>query len=171
MSNSDKWCSPPEIGDPLAQFHGGPVDIDPCSNERSIIQARETYTEGGLVLPWRMRRPVNWTGYQNDPYSECDAWTYKMLLELSLGNIREHVRLCMMATSTRWWEKQCTLPRRNPRILALKRISFLDPDAPEAGMKRESCRFEPALVYFGPRAAKFTRAFAHLTRWSTWGRS
>jgi hypothetical protein len=170
-STSDKWCSPPEIADPLADHFAGPVDVDPCSNERSIIQARMTLRSGGLVFPWRMERPVDHTGYQNDPYSESDAWTRKMLAELAAGNIREHVRLCMMSTSAAWWADMCLRPKRNPRILALKRIAFLDPYAETAGKKRMGCRFMPALVYFGPRAARFTRIFAHLTMWTTWGQS
>lgn len=170
MTNSDSWCSPPEIGDPLADFHDGPVDIDPCSNARSIIQARLAYTRGGLILPWRMPEPVEMTGYQNDPYSQSGAWTVKMLVELASGNVREHTRLCMMSTSTSWWSDQCLLSKRNPRILALKRIAFLDPFASKSGQKRMGCRFEPALLYYGPRAARFTKTFAHLTRWSTWGR-
>jgi hypothetical protein len=173
--SSDSWCSPPEIAGPLADFHGGPVDIDPCSNERSIILARQAYTHGGLVLPWRLTRPVTWAGYQNDPYSEADAWTVKMLYELAAGHLRQHTRLCMMSTSSRWWAAQCLTSRRNPRILALKRIAFLRPpllpSKAKKPMERQSCRFEPALVYFGPRPAAFTKTFAHLTRWSTWGRS
>lgn len=191
MSDSDSWCSPPEIADPLAQLFGGPVDIDPCSNDRSVIRARKAYTTGGLVLPWRLDAPVTWSAYQNDPYSEADAWTIKMLEELRLRNVREHVRLCMMSTSSRWWAAQCVLTARNPRILALKRISFLDyltkherdqvrrlgrvtrpAKRPLRSMTRErqTCRFEPALLYWGPRAAAFAREFSHLTRWTTWGR-
>jgi hypothetical protein len=170
-STSDGWCSPPEIAGPLADHFAGPVDVDPCSNERSIIQARMSLRSGGLVLPWRLEKPVDRTGYQNDPYSKSEAWTHKMVAELAAGNVREHVRLCMMSTSTAWWSDMCLLPKRNPRVLALKRIAFLDPDAATAGEKRMGCRFEPALVYFGPRAARFTRTFAHLTRWATWGRS
>jgi len=178
MSDSDAWCSPPEIADPLADFHGGPVDIDPCSNEQSIILARMAYTHSGLVLPWCLKRPVARSGYQNDPYSQAEAWTVKMLTEFKLGNVREHIRLCMMSTSSRWWSMQCMLTRRNPRILALKRIPFLrPPNLPSkaknkrAAMTRQGCRFEPALIYFGPRAAAFTKTFAHLTRWTTWGRT
>lgn len=172
MSNSDSWCSPPEIADPLEDFHGGPVDVDPCSNERSIIRARRAYVTGGLVLPWCLPTPVDGSCYENFPYSQGDEWTVKLLAELAAGHIREHTRLCMMSTSTHWWARQCLLPERNPRILALKRIPFLDPFAIEAGKKRVGCRFEPALVYFGPgtRVRQFDRAFAHLTRWTTWGR-
>lgn len=168
---SDQWCSPPEISEPLAQFFGGPVDVDPCSNDRSSILAREAFTYGGLVRPWRLRRPVNWAAYENFPYSQGDAWTVKLLAELACGNVREHVRLCMMATSTQWWADQCMKPRRNPRILGIKRVAFLDPFASAAGMKRMGCRFEPALVYFGPRPGQFDKTFAHLTRWTTWGRT
>lgn len=172
MSTSDSWCSPPEIADPLEEFYDGPVDVDPCSNDRSIIRARVAYTTGGLILPWCLppRMKPRHTGYENYPYSMGDAWTRKMLAELRVGNIREHIRLSMFACSTKWWAAQCTEPRRNPRILALKRISFLDPRADKRGQKRQGCHFEPALTYFGPRPERFTRVFAHLTRWTTWGR-
>lgn len=173
MADSDWWCSPPEIADPLEEFFEGPVDVDPCSNERSIIRARRAYTSGGLVLPWRLpaKMKPRLTGYQNDPYSQAGVWTAKMLAEISSGNLREHIRLSMFSCSSRWWVDMCNGPTWNPRILALKRIAFLDPFASEAGMKRMSCRFEPALTYFGPRPERFTQVFAHLTRWTTWGRT
>jgi hypothetical protein len=166
---SDWWCSPPEIRDPLEQFFSGPVDVDPCSNDRSIIKAHEARTFGGLVLPW-WRNGTPGTVYQNDPYSKAGVWTEKMLLEIGSGRVTELVRLSMMSTSARWWGDMCSYPARNPRILGLKRIKFLDPDSPQAGMRRMTCRFEPALTYFGPRIDEFTKAFAHLTRWATWGR-
>jgi hypothetical protein len=168
MATSDWWCSPAEIADPLEEFYGGPVGIDPCSNDRSIIRAVVALTYGGLVRSWRTAKR---TGYQNDPYSQAGAWTDKMLRELRYGNLREHVRLSMFTPSTKWWVNMCATPRCNPRILALKRISFLDPFADEAGQKRDSCRFELALTYFGPRPERFTKVFAHLTRWTTWGRT
>ena len=173
MGKSDSWCSPPEIADLLEEFYEGAVDVDPCSNDRSIIRARIAYRSGGLILPWCLppkRRPRH-TGYQNDPYSVSDVWTYKMLEELRCGNLQEHIRLSMFSCSSQWWADMCNRPRRNPRILALKRVSFLDPYASEPGKRRIGCRFEPALTYFGPRPERFTRVFAHLTKWATWGRS
>jgi hypothetical protein len=170
VSTSDSWCSPPEIADPLEEFFDGPVDVDPCSNDRSIIRSRLAFQRGGLIRPWRLPVSTKRTVYENDPYSKATAWTEKMLAELACGNVRELVRLSMMATSTAWWSRMCYAPKRNPRILGLKRIAFLDPFAASAGEKRMGCRFEPALTYFGPRTREFTRVFAHLTRWATWGR-
>ena len=168
---SDWWCSPPEITNRLEEFFHGAVDVDPCSNPRSIVLSRMALTSGGLVLPWKMRRPVDRTFYENFPYSQPDAWTSKLLAELRSGNVVEGIRLSMFSCSAQWWEDQCYKPRRNPRILALKRIAFLDPEATEAGQKRMACRFMPALIYFGPRWQRFDKVFAALTRWSTWGRS
>lgn len=186
MSDSDGWCTPPEITEPLEQFFCGHVDVDPCSNERSIVKSRVAYSSGGLIRPWRLPNPANWSVYQNDPYSQSGVWTDKMLYELASGNVHELVRLCMMSTSTQWWEAMCNtryldVPGqtrdcreiRNPKILGIKRVAFLDWD-PERIAKRGSklvgCRFEPALVYFGQNPQEFSRAFSHLTRWSTWGR-
>jgi hypothetical protein len=169
--STDDWCSPPEVADRLVDLFHGPVDVDPCSNARSFIQALLAYRTGGLILPWRLAVPVDRTVYQNDPYSQAQPWTDKALAEIAIGNVRELVRLSMMATSTAWWADMCLRPARNPRVLALKRLYFLDPEAQEAGQRRWTCRFEPALTYIGHRPAQFTRAFASLTRWSTWGRS
>jgi len=173
MSASDNWCSPPEIAEPLEEFFGGPVDVDPCSNSRSVINARVAYTSGGLLLPWCLpaKRKPKHTCYENLPYSLSGPWTAKLLAELSCGNVREHIRLSMFSCSAEWWADMCTKPRRNPRILALKRLYFLDPEAKDPGQKRMTCRFEPALTYFGPWPERFTKVFAHLTRWTTWGRS
>lgn len=172
MTTSDWWCSPVEVADRLVDLFEGPVEVDPCSNPRSVIKAIQVYTEGGLIKPWCLtgRQPKKRTAYENPPYSMGDEFTAKALAELRLGNVVELVRLTMMSTSTQWWADQCTKPKRNPRILALKRLKFIDPFAKGPGQERQSCRFEPALTYFGPNVRKFDRAFADLTRWSTWGR-
>jgi hypothetical protein len=159
MADTDSWCSPPEIADPVEEFFDGPVDVDPCSNDRS------------LVLPWRLpRTQAKGTVYENDPYSKAGIWTDKMLRELACDNVTEIIRLSIMATSSVWWQRMCLEPKRRPRVLGLRRISFLDPFAEAAGKRREVCRFEPALTYIGPRVKRFDKVFAHLTRWSTWGR-
>ncbi len=178
MSDSDSWCSPPEICDPLADFFGGPVDVDPCSNDRSIVQATLALTRGGLVLPWKLPRSRRGRGsaYMNEPYSKSSDWTDKALAELASGNVDELVRLTMTSTSARWWARMCTEPARNPRVMALKRIKFLRPPGlespdPNRALRRVGCRFEPALFYIGPNPDRFVKTFNHLINWMTWGRT
>ncbi len=157
---SDEWCSPPEISVPLFDFWGM-AGGDPCSNDRSVIYAHERYTWGGLIRPW-------WeTTYANWPYSKNEPWSGKAVYEMDHAkNVAELVVLCMFAASTAWWQRLMVTPRRNPRVIATKRLKFLGPD----GKPVDSSRFEPALIYYGKHAARFDRAFSSITMWSTWGR-
>jgi len=166
QGGSDGWCSPREVTEPMAEFFGGSCDVDPCSNESSIVKAKVAYTFGGLHLPWKLpnkRRGPN-TVYQNDPYSKATAWTVKMVRELH-DNVDELIRLSMASTSTAWWRMGCFKPKRNPRIIFTKRLKFIGPES-KVGM---TARFEPVLWYYGPRVKQFDRAFRHLESWSTWG--
>jgi hypothetical protein len=171
--DGDSWCTPPEVADPLHDFFGGAVGCDPCSNENSIIRARVAYHAGGLHMPWcaarDLKNPKNLTGYENYPYSKPEPWTAKMLVELKARHLREHVRLGPVATSTRWWRLQCGVEEGvwippNPRILFTGRLKFM-------GDVDLGARFDTALVYYGPRTKAFDKAFKHLTKWATWGRS
>jgi hypothetical protein len=171
--DTDSWCSPHAVADPLAQFFHGPVDFDPCSNPNSIIKARRALHAGGLHLPWKLKNPVDWSCYENYPYSKGLLWTPKSMYELIVGNVHELVRLVMVATSTRWWSQQCgvmptvvkdreRLPR-NPRILFTKRLKFIG----DVGF---GARFDTALVYYGDRNRQFEKEFHAITRWMAWGR-
>ena len=169
--SSDEWCTGPEISDPLFSFFHGPVGVDPCSNDRSIVKAYEKYTEGGLVRPWCRPGYSKRDGghgddaYANWPYSANDVWAPKAIKELQ-QNLAELVILCMTATSTRWWQSLMIEPKRNPRVITTKRLKFIGP----SGKPMDSSRFEPALIYYGKRSAAFDREFKHVAMWSTWGR-
>lgn len=175
--DSDTWCSPRKVTIPLAQFHRGPVDFDPCSNPRSLVKARKSLHAGGLHLPWRLSRPVNAAVYENPPYSKNDLWTQKAMNEIIVGNVEDLVRLVMVSTSTKWWRQQCgVIPTtvdvngqrrarvpRNPRLCFTKRLKFI-------GDKDCGARFDTVLVYYGDRARAFEKEFSHIIQWSTWGR-
>lgn len=163
--SSDAWCSPPEIAAPLHHMYGRPIGTDPCTNERSIVRAHRRLTAGGLTLPWGVDGIPD-DAYANWPYSQNDPWATKARAELDAARISELVILCMTASSTQWWRSLMIKPRRNPRVLALKRVKFLGPD----GKPVDSSRFEPSIIYYGPRAKKLDREFASITMWSTWGR-
>jgi hypothetical protein len=67
----DTWCTPKWITDAL-----GPVDLDPCANERSHVDARETYRldrgEDGLVLADGVF--TDQRVFINPPYSNVRPW-------------------------------------------------------------------------------------------------
>ena len=169
--NSDSWCSPPEVTVPLHNLYQRPVDVDPCSNPLSIVKSRIAYYENGLVLPWMIiDDPGDQSSYMNNPYSQSAVWFSKMLYELKIGHVEEQVCLVNALTSTRWWRDAMAKPRKNPRVAFTKRIKFLDPYASGKGFRRTSCRFEPALIYYGRHHKRFDREFKHIINYSTWGR-
>lgn len=157
---SDEWCSPPEVISPIPIVWGHRALFDPCSNRRSIVGAEVELLTGGLTRSWQNFSWVNW------PYSQNDAWSAKALYEMRVGNVSEMIVLCMMAASTLWWQRMMLKPKRNPRVIATKRLKFIGPH----GEKIDSSRFEPALIYYGSKHARFDRAYKHVAMWSTWGR-
>lgn len=77
------------------------ADLDPCSNPRSTVRARRTYSLekrlDGLKLPWSGSVFLNW------PYSEPLPWARKVITELALGRCTEAIILCKEDSSTEWW--------------------------------------------------------------------
>lgn len=192
--DSDTWCSPVIVAEPLAQFFGGPVACDPCTNENSIIDAKRGLCAGGLHLPWAHDEDDEHTVYRNNPYSVTDPWVDKSIREQAIAHHRvdEEVFLTMVATSTKWWRKQCGVypvliagtgikgkdgkykpgsgvelfAPRNPRLLFTGRLRFI-------GDVDSGARFDTVLGYYGSSAKRqraFDKEFKSITKWSAWGR-
>ena len=103
-SDRPDWNTPPEI---MQLLHAGwphGVDLDPCSNAGSIVEAKRSYTEDddGLAQPWK----VDEQGliYVNPPYGKpLMLWADKIQREIS----KHHtiVTLVPSRTDTLWWRK------------------------------------------------------------------
>lgn len=159
--DSDSLCTPHEIADPLYELWPGGIACDPCSNQHSIIRAKETYTFGGL------HRAYGVTTYQNHPYSTNEPWIDKANHEMQIGHVVELVILCMTATSTLWWKKAMVVPQRNPRVICTPRLKFLGPSGKPMV---HGARFDTSLIYYGRHHRRFDKLFAHVANWTTWGR-
>lgn len=131
----DTWCTPPWLTAPLGRFH-----LDPCSNERSTVEAERAFNleqrgEDGLgrALAVAVDRRV----FINPPYSDVGPWiaAYK------------HTRFCFLLkldTSTKWFAELhaatalILIPRR--------RVNFIPPP----GVPKEHAvaqQFPHALFY------------------------
>ena len=146
------WNTPPDIIRPIVRAFGR-VDLDPCSNARSVVRARvawELVRDGDSLarswkLPGRGRRLI----FVNPPYIDAAVWIAKcceVWRELGARGV-EIVVLVPARTETQWW-------RAARRAGALPgyyegRISFL---SAESG-RRTGALFPSALLYFGKRRA------------------
>lgn len=96
-SLSDSTCTPKWLADMLPDR-----DLDPCSNDRSHIRARWSFSLekklDGLKLPWMG------TVYENWPYANPKPWAIKTMHELRIGNCTDAIVLCKLDGSTDWWD-------------------------------------------------------------------
>jgi hypothetical protein len=94
---SDEYCTPRSLTELLPQ-----VQLDPCSNLRSTVKAKRTYSLekklDGLKLPWTGSVFVNW------PYSDPMPWAAKTIAELDNGHCTDAIILCKLDSSTEWWK-------------------------------------------------------------------
>ncbi len=89
----DTWCTPKWITDAL-----GEVDLDPCANDRSHVQALETYRldhgQDGLDLAVAVAADAR--VFVNPPYSDVRPWI----------DAYKHTRFCFLLKldpSTKWF--------------------------------------------------------------------
>jgi hypothetical protein len=133
--SSDSWCTPKWLCDLLGEF-----DLDPCSNERSHLQAfmRLTGDSGaqgdgmcnvdGLAIAWETQ-----SVYCNPPYSNVMPWAAKLA-----AHDGPWCALLKLDPTTKWW---ATLMSASPTFAPFrKRIKF-------EGDKAMTANFPSVLVF------------------------
>lgn len=124
---SDSYCTPEWLTAILPM-----VDTDPCSNPRSTVRARRSYSLekklDGKILPWNGSVFLNW------PYSDPMPWVEKMLNEMAAGRCTEVIILCKLDSSTEWWHRatnfvlESSTDFSRPELWTFdKRIAFAEP--------------------------------------------
>lgn len=117
---SDSYTTPSYLTDVLPL-----VDTDPCSNPRSTVRSRRTYSletnRDGLKLAWLGSVFVNW------PYSCPLLWVNKLIYEVDCGHCTEAIVLCKLDCSTEWWNT--LVGWKDPEMWLLNdRVPFGEPE-------------------------------------------
>jgi phage N-6-adenine-methyltransferase len=147
-SDSDEWCTPPEIVTPVVRLMGA-IDLDPCSNSRTQpnIPATRHFTIGddGLAHPWNGRI------YMNPPYgAQISLWVEKLTKEMAAQRVTEAIALVPARVDTSWWRRF----RDYPVCFVEGRLKF--------GGHKNSAPFPSVVVYLGPKPADFVACFRDL---------
>jgi hypothetical protein len=106
---SQTWCTPPKYVNAIKRFWNGKIDLDPCSNEYSVVNAEVEYRlpeHDGLKESWNYP-----TVYVNPPYgadrergTTIKDWLAKCVnTHRSCGS--EVIALVPVATNTSHWKK------------------------------------------------------------------
>lgn len=172
------------FGNPLSDSYGTPrwltamlpmVDTDPCSNPRSTVRARRTFSLekklNGLKLPW------NGSVFLNFPYSLPMAWVEKLIAEMTAGRCTEAIVLAKLDSSTFWWNTLISygLPElwmfdrrilfdEPPELIAERMRKYAEMGKPGRGEK-SSTNFASAIIHFRGEKAEPLKLEQVATRW------
>ena len=107
-SLSQDWCTPPKYVRAIRKFFSGRIELDPCSNQHSIVGAEVEYClpeKDGLHESWNYR-----TIYVNPPYgadrkrvTTIRDWL-RSCAEANAKHGSEVLALVPVAANTRHWK-------------------------------------------------------------------
>ena len=156
---SQCWGTPKKYVQAVKSFFGGTIDLDPCSNEYSIVQATIEYRlphQDGLRESWDFKRI-----YVNPPYgkdkemgttiknwlAKC-AYTHETLRS-------EILALIPIASNTSHWKKYVVTQATGICFLYDTRLRFLENGVDGGKGAPMAC----AMVYWGADYASFYNVF------------
>lgn len=143
-------CTPTWIIDAIVEWFGE-VDLDPCSNEWSSVDAFKTYSidrgDDGLHLPW-----VGGVVFENPPYGRGHLmpWAMKADHEAHIGSCVNLISLVPTSPSTQWFQLRQSFA--SARCDLSKRVRF-------DGGGHGGGTFDSTLFYAGPSPYLFAHAF------------
>ena len=148
-NRTDCWNTPTEIVDKVVEFFGGPVELDPCSNDRDNpnIPCIRCFTEedDGLAHQWNAN-----SVFANHPYSDSKHWIPYARRQFDEGNAEEMILLIKLDISTKWFRSIAD----RPWIAISKRLRF--------GDSKSAAPFQSALIYLGKDPGRFHSVFGDL---------
>lgn len=105
----EDWCTPPELVEKVRRVMGS-IDLDPCSNEQSMVGAAFAFVypqADGLARRWNFvgMHKIR-TVFVNPPYSRAanPIWAAKCLREFQNAPGRTHMYLVPAAFGAKWFE-------------------------------------------------------------------
>lgn len=158
-SQSQDWGTPQIYVSAVKEFFGGEIDLDPCSNEYSIVRAKVEYRlpqHDGLSASWNFKRI-----YVNPPYgldrkrgTGIKNWFYRCAhAHKTYGS--EVLALVPVATNTGHWKKYVFGKARSVCFLADTRLKFLVNGENGGKGAPMSC----AMIYWGSDHDRFCGVF------------
>lgn len=157
---SKDWCTPPKYVEAITAFYDGCIELDPCSNKWSCVNAKTTYTlpfQDGLRETWNFK-----TIFVNPPYgadrergTTIKNWLRKCYQAHDLYN-SEVIALIPVATNTSHW-KECIFGKASSIcFLYDTRLRFMI----EGELDNKGAPMACALIYWGVNVEKFIRLFS-----------
>ena len=158
LSDTKHWCTPPNIVGSVKRVFGGEIDLDPCSNEHSLVGARVNFLlpdHDGLVERWDYKYI-----YVNPPYGSDPArgtriahWFAKIASAVERGS--QVIALVPVATNTGHWKNHVYPIATAVCFLYQPRVRFYIEGREDPKGAPMSC----AVIYYGDDYERFAEEF------------
>ncbi len=159
-SQSQNWGTPLKYVRAVQEFFGGSIDLDPCSNEHSVVNAKVEYRlphHDGLKQSWD-----HGTIYVNPPYgadrergTKIADWLDRCLMAHQRYS-SEVIALVPVASNTLHWKRNVWPHAASIAFLYDTRLKFLV-DGKDGG---KGAPMSCAMVYWGKRPSRFKEVFS-----------
>ena len=157
-SLSQEWCTPPKYVTAIQEFFDHSIELDPCSNQHSIVGATVEYClpVDGLAESWDYA-----TIFVNPPYGRDQErrTTIRDWLRRCAESHKRHgaevLGLVPVATNTRHWKAYVFSSATAVAFLYDTRLRFLENGKDGGKGAPMSC----AMVYWGTDYDRFERIF------------
>ena len=158
-SKSQSWGTPPKYVRAVKKFFGGEIELDPCSNKYSIVEANVEF-----ILPKKDGLKEEWdyqTVYVNPPYgADRERGTrIKNWLAKCANSHRKHeneiLALVPVATNTGHWKQSVFGRAKAVCFLYDTRLKFLENGKNTGKGAPMAC----AMVYWGKNYERFYELF------------
>ncbi|MEY4903840.1 MAG: hypothetical protein RLZZ292_1655 [Bacteroidota bacterium] len=158
-TQSQHWGTPPKYINAVKRFFGGEIDLDPCSNEYSLVNANVEYRlpqQDGLKEKWNYPKI-----YVNPPYGNdkergttIKHWLAKCV-EAHEEYQSEVLALVPVASNTGHWKRSVWGQATAICFLYDTRLKFLENGEDKGKGAPMSC----AMVYWGDNYSLFFDTF------------
>jgi len=156
---SQHWGTPDKYVRAVRRVFGGQIDLDPCSNEFSIVRAKVEYRlpkQDGLKEPWGFKRI-----YVNPPYgsdkeraTRIRDWLARCAEAHARGR-SEVLALVPVATNTGHWKQHVFGAAASVAFLYDTRLKFLV----NGQASRKGAPMSCAMIYWGDKVDLFRETF------------
>lgn len=158
-NNSEKkdWNTPPKYIEPIKKFFNGQIDLDPCSNEYSLVNAKNNFIypeKNGLLEKWDFKNI-----FVNPPYGRSCGnslydWFNKALKEYNKD--KEIIFLVPVATNTKHFKDIVFVKFNSICFLGDTRLRFYNRGVEDKKGAPMAC----CLCYLGSRTLEFEKIFS-----------
>ena len=158
-SLSQDWCTPPKYAKAVNEIFDGDIELDPCSNDCSIINAKTEFIlpqNDGLLEEWNYK-----TIYINPPYgadrvrrTTIKDWLRKCY-EANKKYDSEVLALVPVATNTSHWKKYVFGKASAICFLYDTRLKFLI----KGSTNNKGAPMACCMIYWGTNVEKFESVF------------